>query len=120
MKERKASIELMRFLAAVMVVLIHIRQRVYPDSGLSELSFIVVDFYFMLTGFFTLQEISSGEKAGIAADAHDAVRYTWKKAKGIFGLYLFAEALMFAVRTAGKDAFVLTEAAETCAYGSPT
>lgn len=83
---RKTSIELMRFLAAVMVVLIHIRQRAYPDNGLAELAFIAVDFFFMMTGFFTLLEISSKEPAGIAAEAYDAVLYALNKAKGIFGL----------------------------------
>ena len=93
--KRKSSIELMRFLASVMVVLIHIRQRVYPDNGLSELSFIVVDFFFVVTGFFMIFEVSSKEKAGNAVEAQDAVLYSWNKAKGIFGLYISAEVIMF-------------------------
>lgn len=97
MEKRKTSIELMRFLAAVMVVLVHIRQRVYPDNGLVELSMIIVDFFFMLTGFFTLGEVSPEENSGIAVEAHDAVLYSWNKAKGIFSLYIFAEALMFVI-----------------------
>ena len=109
MKKRKTSIELMRFLAAVMVVLIHTRQRAYPDNGLAELSFIVVDFYFMVTGFFTLLEVSSRDSAGRTMEAHDAVLYAWNKAKGIFSLYVFAQALMFVIRTAEKGAFLLSD-----------
>ena len=37
MEKRKTSIELMRFLAVVIVVLIHIRQILYPDNGMAEM-----------------------------------------------------------------------------------
>ena len=112
-ENRKTSTELMRILAAVMVVFIHIRQRVYPDNGLAELAFAAVDFFFMATGFFTMLETGTKETAGISVEAHDAVLYSWKKAKRIFGLYFFAQVMMFVIRTIEKGAFrfsdILTE-----------
>lgn len=109
MGARKAGIELLRFLAAILVVLIHIRQMLAPDNGLAETAFITVDLFFMLTGFFTAREALSEARAGALPEARDAVRYVWRRAKGIFGLYLFAEMLMFVIRTAGRGAFDLPE-----------
>ncbi len=102
METRKTSIELMRFLAAVMVVLVHIRQRVYPDNGLAELAFVAVEYFFMATGFFTMLGVSSAKGAGLAAEAHDAVLYVWNRAKNIFVLYFFALVMKIREKTAGK------------------
>ncbi len=109
MEKRKTSIELMRFLAAVMVVLIHIRQKLYPDNGMAELAFVAVEFFFMVTGYFTMLGVSSEKSSGIAAEACDAVVYTWKKAKKIFGLYFFALTMMFVVRIVEKDSFLFSD-----------
>lgn len=107
--KRKTSIELMRFLAVVMVVLIHIRQILYPDNGLGELAFVAVDFFFMVTGYYAVQEVSSEKTSGIASEACDAVVYAWNKAKKIFGLYFFALAIMFVIRTAEKGSFLFSD-----------
>ncbi len=109
MEKRKTSIELMRFLAAVMVVLIHIRQLVYPHNGLAELAYVAVELFFMMTGFFTMLEISSAKEAGIAMEAYDAVLYVWNKAKKIFGLYFFSLLMMFVIRTAEAGTFHFTD-----------
>ncbi len=107
MNDRKTSIEMMRFTAAVMVVLVHIRQLVYPDNGIAELAFIAVEFFFMLTGYFAMRDAS--ETSDSATEAHDAVVYVWKKAKGMFGLYFFAQMLMFLIRIIENGSFVLMD-----------
>ena len=109
MEKRKTSIELMRFLAVVMVVLIHIRQSIYPDNGLAELAFIAVDFFFMVTGYYTMLKVSDEKKSGIAPEACDAVVYSWNKAKKSYGLYFFALVMMFVIRTAEKGGFLFSD-----------
>ena len=54
MEKRKTSIELMRFFAVVMMVLIHIRQILYPDNGMAELAFVAVEFFFMVSNLLFL------------------------------------------------------------------
>ena len=99
----------MRFLAVAMVVLIHIRQILYPNNGMAELAFVAVDFFFMVTGYYTMREVSSEKKSGIAPEACDTVVYTWNKAKKIFGLYFFALAMMFVIRTVEKGSFLFSD-----------
>ena len=53
-------------------------------------------FSFMVTGFFIIFEVSFKEAAGTAVEAQDAVLYALNKAKGIFGLYIFAQVIAFA------------------------
>ena len=110
MNKRKAGIELMRFLAAALIVMTHVRRSVYPDSGLAELGPIAVEFFFMLTGFFAMRTASSDGPSGTVPAAHDAVLFSWRRARNIYGLYFFALALMFVIRTAQKETFVLTDA----------
>ena len=109
MHTRKTSVELMRFFAAAMVVFGHIRQHIYADNGLSEFVFIIVDFFFLLTGYFAMRDAMAAQTARSPLAAHDAVLFSWRKAKGVFSLYVFALAVMFIIRTALKDTFSLSE-----------
>ncbi len=109
MEKRKTSVELMRFLAVVLVALIHIRQILYPDNGLAELAFPAVDFFFMVTGYYAMREGSSGKASGIAAEASDSIVYAWNKAKKMYALYFFALVMMFIIRTAGKGSFMFSD-----------
>ena len=120
MSKRKTSIELMRFLGAAMVVFVHCRGFIYSESPLAQLAYPVVDFFFMLTGYFTVSDAvkaasmqndkSSPSKSGrFLPDASDSIRYVWHKAKDIFGLYLLALVLVFVIRTAQKDVFSITD-----------
>lgn len=120
MNKRKTSIELMRFLGAAMVVFVHCRGFIYFDSPLAQLAYPIVDFFFMVSGYFamsdaakaaSLQKDGSGSSGSgrFLPEAADSVRYVWHKAKDIFGLYILALILVFVIRTAQKDVFSLTD-----------
>ena len=120
MSKRKTSIELMRFLGAAMVVFVHCRGFIYSDSPLAQMAYPIVDFFFMVSGYFTMSDAIKAaslpkDDSGTAKsqrflpEAADSVRYVWHKAKDIFGLYIFALILVFVIRTAQKDVFSLTD-----------
>ncbi|MCR5212621.1 MAG: acyltransferase [Lachnospiraceae bacterium] len=119
MNKRKTSIELMRFLGSAMVVFVHCRGFLYPDSPLAQFAFPIVDFFFMVTGYFTMSDASkaitmqkdgsSSSKSRFLPEAADTIRYVWHKAKDIFVLYIFALILAFVIRTAQKDVFSMSE-----------
>ena len=108
MKERRSSIELMRFLAAILIVFWHICERFSLDIGPAEYALISVDFFFMIAGFFIMRDAAADDGGGMPA-AYDSIKYTWHKAKGIYSLYFFALVLMFVIRTALKDSFSIVE-----------
>lgn len=106
----------MRFFGSAMVVFVHCRGFIYPDSILGQFSYPVVEFFFLLSGYFCMSDASkaiaaakdpgSPEKPGrVLPAAFDSIKYTWNKAKDLFSLYLFSLILMFVIRTAQKDVF---------------
>ncbi len=109
MTQRKASIELMRFFAAALVVYGHARQVVAPGDNMSVIVCIIVDFFFLLSGFFAMRDAIEEEEHPDRVAAGDAVLYSLHKAKGIFDVYTFALILMFVIRTALKDTFSLPD-----------
>ena len=119
MNNRKTSIELMRFLGSAMVVFVHCSGFIYADSPLAQFAFPIVDFFFMVTGYFTMSDASkaitmqkdgsSSSKSRFLPEAADTIRYVWHKAKDIFALYIFALILAFVIRTAQKDVFSMSE-----------
>lgn len=106
--KRKPAIELMRFLAAMMVVSVHFRQFFYPDFYPAQMAFIAVDFFFLVSGYFAMQEsVADPVKSG--ASAHDAVLFTFKKAKKLFPPYVLALIIMFVIRIFEEGAFSLSD-----------
>lgn len=103
----------MRFLGAAMVVFVHCRGFIYADSPLAQLAYPIVDFFFIISGYFTMSDaakavsLKKGER--FLPDAADSIRYVWHKAKDIFSLYIFALILVFVIRTAQKDVFSLSD-----------
>ena len=94
----------MRFLGAVMVVFIHCRGMIYKDSILAQFAYPVVDFFFMISGYFAVRDAEKG-----VSEANDTVKYVLRKAINLFSLYLLALIIMFVVRTAQKDSFSFDE-----------
>ena len=78
---------------------------------ITELAFVAVEFFFMVTGYYTMLEVSSEKISCIAVDACDTVVYSWNKAKKIYGLYFFALVIMFVIRTVEKGCFQFSDTA---------
>lgn len=108
MSERKTGIELLRFFAAATVVIGHAWESLYPDKGVAGIVCIVVDFFFMLSGYFAMRDAAEKTSPTLPA-ACDSIQYIWHKAKKLFGIYVFALVLMFVIRTAQKDTFCLSD-----------
>lgn len=67
---RNRYIELERFIASCVILLYHL--------GVSKGSWIMVEFFFMLTGYFTMLHIERKEEV-IRGDVWYPISYTWKK-----------------------------------------
>ncbi|MDO4489137.1 MAG: acyltransferase family protein [Eubacteriales bacterium] len=107
---RSASLEFMRFFAAIFMALIHFTQFCYPDSGYSLTHTVYfVEMFFMISGYFMMKSIcTASDKAKLPA-AHDAFFYTLKKASAIWGCYISAALLTFAIRQFLKADFSLAQ-----------
>jgi peptidoglycan/LPS O-acetylase OafA/YrhL len=110
----------MRFLGSAMVVSIHASGFIYSESPLAQIAYPIVDFFFMISGYFAMSDASKAislekdesdqsKSSGSLPEASDSIRYVWRKAKDIFGLYLLALILVFVIRTAQKDVFSLLD-----------
>lgn len=64
MESRTSSLEVLRFVAAMMVALVHFTQFVYEGSSFMRYGFVAVEFFLMLSGFFMMSEITKSQKDG--------------------------------------------------------
>ncbi|MDO4494120.1 MAG: acyltransferase [Clostridia bacterium] len=108
-KERKGarngSIELLRFLTAVGVAGVHFTQAYRPGTGRFECITVMMEFFFMLTGFFMMKSILAETPERPGLPACDAVLYSFRKGKALFLPYIVAVLLCFVVRQATSAEF---------------
>lgn len=110
MKTRVSEIDLLRFLAAMMVVFFHYTFRGFAADGLSDLGFpefafiskygfLGVDLFFMISGFVILMTASSGSLR----------RFTVSRIVRLYPAYLACCTVTFiAILTLGQDRFNAT------------
>lgn len=91
--KRSAYIEFLRFFAAITVFLVHILELLAgADKHLSHFLSIMVEFFFMLSGFLMMRHIMEKHD-----EKEDAFLYTFKKAKGVFTPVLIVHIVQFIV-----------------------
>ena len=79
MKEKKKSfIEAWRFLAAILLLIHHGRMFDYPTPHF-YMGWIYVEFFFMLTGYFTMKHFSNVEYNSFENIARSSIQYTFIK-----------------------------------------
>lgn len=79
MKENKKSfVEAWRFLAAILLLIHHGRMFDYPTPHF-YMGWIYVEFFFMLTGYFTMKHFSNVEYYSLDNIAKASIRYTFFK-----------------------------------------
>lgn len=109
MEKRKNSIELMRFVAALMVAAFHYNAVCYHGQGGMVLYPLAVEFFLMVSGYFVMKEVSEPRSDKPLLPANGALGYAFSKWKAIWGICLVAELIMFVIRTLTKDTFRLGE-----------
>lgn len=88
MKTKVTSIELIRFLAAISIVMFHFGSFYLDVDHYFPLSFIFVEFFFVLSGFFMMMHIAEKETP------NTPLVYISRKVKGFFPIF----ALTFCVQ----------------------
>ncbi len=88
---RNASLELMRFIAAVTVMTYHFFSICIPMGGIVEFGVVMVEFFFLLSGFFMMQYI---EKCN---EPMDLGHYLLKKIKGFYAPFIMVFAVQFII-----------------------
>lgn len=86
---RTASVELLRFIAAVAIMLVHFTAVYGHRQTLALYAYVFVDFFLLLTGFFMMQYLQTREKAS------DPAPYILRKAAGVYPVFLFAFSMQF-------------------------
>lgn len=109
METRISSVEVVRFVAAVMIALVHFTQFVYEESSFMRYGFVAVEFFLMLSGFFMMCEITKSQKDGKIMPSYDALFYAVRKAVKIWGIYMVALIFMFVVRIVTSGGMSLME-----------
>lgn len=84
MKSRTTSIELLRFIAAAAIMLFHFGNIYLNSHAYAAYGYIVVDFFFMLTGFFMMRYLST-EKSAMAPGF-----FFWHKIRSFYPVLLLA------------------------------
>ncbi len=90
---RIVTIELLRFIAAITVMTCHFFSIYIPIGGVIEFGVVVVEFFFLLSGFFMMQYIEKVE------NPMNLGNYLMKKVKGFYAPFIMAFALQFIVFT---------------------
>lgn len=109
MESRTSSLEMLRFVTAMMVALVHFTQFVYEKISFMRYGFVAVEFFLMLSGFFMMREITKNQKDGKVIPPYDALFYAVRKAIKIWGIYIVALIFMFVVRILTSDGMSLTD-----------
>ncbi|NLD18872.1 MAG: acyltransferase [Clostridiales bacterium] len=92
---RNASIEILRFAAAAGVLFVHFEQFCGVETPLFTKTFIVVEFFFCITGYYMMKSIDAKTSEPVVGES---IRNSFGKAKRIYGLYFFTFVLMFITR----------------------
>lgn len=90
-KKRIGSVDLARFLMILLIMAHHLYLFGYADGYLGESCWAWVDYFFILTGYFTMSHFTAYE--GKDSYAKEALIYTLKKFKG-FMPYVFAAVVL--------------------------
>ncbi len=98
MSKRIASAEWIRIFAAFCVVILHFEAFIYPDTIRFGYMYIVVEFFFMFSGFLLMRVICKEPLATeISASGQllDSLWYIFCKAKGFYSGYIIAFIMVF-------------------------
>ncbi len=88
---RLASVELARFIMMLLIMAHHLYLLGYSNGYLGESCWAWVDFFYILTGYFTMQHFTKYEDT--TSCAKDALAYTFKKFRG-FIPYIFVSVVL--------------------------
>lgn len=109
-RARIAAPELLRFVAASMVCLLHFEQLMGIEYRLFGDCYLVVDMFFMLTGFYMM--LSAFKKQSQPVRAGEAFLNSFNKAKSIYFPYFLALVTTFIIKTI-QDGLTASEAAQS-------
>lgn len=90
-KTRNSSIDLLKLYFSVIVVLLHIGQSQLP--GLFPLGYMVVEGFFMITGYFMMNAVSKSQNSDIGKDT---LKFITHKFSSFFLPLLFSSIIAFA------------------------
>lgn len=93
-KEKYTAIELIRFLAAIAVAMYHFGSFYLKVEKFFPLSYIFVEFFFIISGFFMMKHICEKEHP------MEPIPYVLKKIKGFYPVYVitfFVQLIIFSV-----------------------
>lgn len=109
METRISSVEVARFMAAMMVALGHFTFLANEGSSFLHFAYVAVEFFLMLSGFFMMCEVTKKQKDGKAIPSCDALFYALRKVVKIWGIYVVALTFMFVVRVMTSDGMSMQE-----------
>lgn len=87
--KKATSIELIRFVAAIVVMLYHFFTIYVAGNGLVPFAYIFVEFFFLLSGFFMMKHIAE------RTDSMNPAAYVLHKAASFYPIFIIAFALQF-------------------------
>ena len=87
--KRATSIELIRFISAMVVMLYHFFTIYIAGDGLLPFAYIFVEFFFLLSGFFMMKHIAE------RSDSMNPAAYVLHKAVSFYPVFIIAFAIQF-------------------------
>lgn len=88
-KTRATSIELIRFVAAAVVMTYHFFTIYISGDGIIIYAYVFVEFFFMLSGFFMMKHVTERD------DPMDPAAYVFRKAASFYPIYIIAFSFQF-------------------------
>ncbi len=102
MNKRITSAEWIRVFAALCVIMIHFEALNYPDRKHFDNMFVVVEFFFMFSGFLLMRGVCKEPlpvKESAGGPLTDSLGYVFRKAKGVYPGYIIAFVMVFVLST---------------------
>jgi peptidoglycan/LPS O-acetylase OafA/YrhL len=101
-KKTTASVEWIRFFAAVCVIMFHFEALYFGEHRFFEHMAVMVDFFFALSGYLLMKNLKKGDKIESSAKISplmDSVTYVFKRVKRIYFPYIAAFFMVFILTT---------------------
>lgn len=103
--KRVVSVEWIRIYASFLIIMFHFEALYYGENILFDKAAIVVEFFFMTSGFLLIKGVLSKKKKDALTDQPEnlgetlvaSLDYSYKKAKSFYAAYIFNFALVFII-----------------------
>mgnify|MGYP003282444845 FL=1 len=99
-REYLGSVDIVRFLMALLIMSHHLYLLGYKDDWRGISCWIWVDYFFMLTGYFSIRHFAAVQEKPVKCAGYEAVKYTvhkFKKLVPYIAIAVFVQYLMIAV-----------------------